>query len=139
MTHSALAEVRSVDIMINPCVDPDTDQYWVTFDNIDASLSNLPVPTSDQYYLLAVNLSEESFSLNPPGWVLLGYDLAEGFTSSLLNCGVWEGGLKPIADQHNSFGLLPLSLAQLAKSLLPQEWGRAEPHAIVDVWACFTK
>ena len=60
----------------------------------------------------------------------------ETWTSSLLNCGRWQGILEPIARRTKENGLLKLEDAKLAQSLLPKAWG-GDPHGFVTVWALF--
>jgi len=68
---------------------------------------------------------------------VMGYDLSdETWTSSLLNCGRWEGTLAPIAQRVNQYGLLSLEDAKTAQSLLPEAW-HDDPHAMVTIWALF--
>lgn len=90
-----------------------------------------------QYYLLLADALNEAIPQNHPRLKLLGYDLSdETRTSSLLNCGRWEGILAPIAQRVNKYGLLNLEDAKIAQSLLPDAWCN-EPHAFVTIWALF--
>lgn len=94
--------------------------------------------TSRYYYLLTVNLEEESVPPLPDGAALLGYDVSDSTgVSSVLNCGPWQGKLLPITKRLNDFGLLTLDDAKLAQELLPEEWGEQEDHAFVDIWAMY--
>ena len=71
--------------------------------------------------------------------MLLGHDLSnETHTSSLLNCGPWEGQLKPFTERLNEYGLLSRQDAESAKKILPNEWGD-DPHARVTVWALYER
>ena len=90
-----------------------------------------------QNHLLFADALEEAIAQHHPRLKLLGYDLSdETWTSSLLNCGRWEGILAPIAQQVNQYGLLNLEDAKIAQSLLPDAWCN-DPHAFVTIWALF--
>jgi hypothetical protein len=60
----------------------------------------------------------------------------ETHTSSLLNCGPWEGKLSPLASRLNCYGLLTYEDAVLAQTLLPTEWP-GDPHGEVTIWALY--
>jgi hypothetical protein len=137
-----LSEVRSIYSILN---------YYAahygpidcTPETLDAALDDLPVPDPDnQYYLLVIDLLTESefVARLPAGWKLLGHDLSDKTkTSSLHACGRWEGQLKPLAQRVNEFGLLSLADAELARKILPIEWGEQEPHAHVTIWALYER
>lgn len=131
-----LREVRTIDSWCNPCVDGNyrvrmLDELW---EQLEVSL--LPVAGSE-YYLLFTDALGPNGSIRHPRLRLLGYDLSdETWTSSLLNCGRWEGVLEPIAQRTGANGLLSLDDARLAQSLLPEVWG-GDPHGVVTVWALF--
>ncbi|HMY21577.1 MAG TPA: hypothetical protein PKA58_34885, partial [Polyangium sp.] len=81
-----------------------------TPETADEALAELPPPDpNDQYYLLAIDLlaEPEYVARLPDGWKLMGYDLSdETRTSSLHNCGPWQGRLEPLIRRLNEFGLL---------------------------------
>jgi hypothetical protein len=133
-----LREVRTIDVSLNEYVDRCGD-YHCELGDVDRAIRGLPVPRSGfEYYLLAARCHESPTFLGVTAFNLLGYDLCdETMTSSLLNCGPWDGRLKSIAIRMNRYGLLRWEDAQLAKDMLPQEWGEEEPHAWVDVWALY--
>ena len=135
---SRFAELRSIDAQLNgyPASSGDID---CTPDSLAASVEELPPPQSDrEYLLLAINLSREFAEFVPKGWTLLGHDLTdETYTSSLLNCGIWEGRLAPIAARMNRVGLLSREDAEAAQRLLPKEWGTGMDHAHTVVWALY--
>jgi hypothetical protein len=133
-----LREVRSIDPWCNPC---ENGNYPVhTLDELwdQLGLDLLPVPTSNsEYYLLFTDALGPSGSIAHPRLKLLGYDLSdETWTSSLLNCGRWQGALEPIARRTGENGLLSLEDAKLAQALLPEAWGE-DPHGFVTIWALF--
>lgn len=133
---SQLAEVRTGDAALNP-YDGEPVFLYPPADDFLSALCLLPeIDATRYYYLLAVNLAEEALPTLSNDALLLGYDLADG-TSSLLNCGPWEGKLAPIAKRVNQYGLLTFDDAQLAQKVLPEEWGEGEPHAFVDIWALY--
>lgn len=133
-----LREVRTLDSWCNPCVDGNylvntLDELW-EWSEIDL----LPAPNSgNEYYLLFTDAFGPNGSVQHPRLKLLGYDLSdETWTSSLLNCGRWQGALEPIAQRTSQNGLLSLEDAKLAQALLPEVWG-GDPHGFVTVWALF--
>jgi len=70
----------------------------------------------------------------------LGHDLSdETGVSSLHNCGRWEGQLEPLTRRLNDVGLLSLADAELARKLLPLEWGEHDHHAHVTIWALYER
>lgn len=128
-----LAEVRTIDGMLNPRLEGDfpvstLDELWE---------KELPPRTSSEYYLVFTDASGPNGSISHPRLTLLGYDLSdETWTSSVLNCGQWEGALEPIAQRMGENGLLTLEDARLAQTLLPEEWD-GDPHSYITVWALF--
>lgn len=135
---SHLREVRSIDSWCNPCEDGNypvctLDELW---QRLETDL--LPVPTpGSEYYLVFTNALGCNGSVAHPRLKPLGYDLSdETWTSSLLNCGPWQGSLERIARRTGENGLLSLEDAKLAQALLPDAWG-GDPHADVTVWALF--
>ncbi|HEY9877756.1 MAG TPA: hypothetical protein V6D29_04830 [Leptolyngbyaceae cyanobacterium] len=137
---SHLSEVRSIDSWCNPHADG--SGTW-EFPSLEEALTEtwsdelLPLPTSDrQYYQLFTDVLTE-IPHEHPKLKPLGYDLSDKtWTSSLLNCGQWEGVLAPIAQRVNQYGLLNLEDAKTAQSLLPEAWNN-NPHAFVTIWALF--
>lgn len=133
-----LEEVRTLDEMLNDCVD-DCGAYSVaTLSEVQDALRALPRAVDErQYHLLFLDAEHEKV---PPAGLdcrLLGHDLSdETHTSSLLNCGPWTGQLAPLTQRLNAYGLLDYHDAVLAKSLLPREWPD-EPHGVVTVWALY--
>jgi len=138
-----LDEVRTIDFYMNPYA-PHAGYIKCTPETLAQAFDELPVPDPEQneYYLLAVDLltEPESVARLPDGWKLLGYDVSdETRTSSLHNCGPWEGQLDPLTRRLNEFGLLSLADAELARKLLPVEWGDHEHHAHVTIWALYER
>ncbi|MBW4422553.1 MAG: hypothetical protein KME13_25630 [Myxacorys californica WJT36-NPBG1] len=136
-----LSEVRTIDSWCN--LHADDSGYW-EFQSLEEALGEawrdellpLPVP-GKQYYQLFTNALTEQIPQAHPRLKLLGYDLSdETWTSSLLNCGRWEGVLAPIAQRINQYGLLNLDDAKSAQVLLPEVWDD-NPHAFVKIWALF--
>jgi hypothetical protein len=137
-----LDEVRTIDFYMNPYAQ-DSGYTECTPETLDRALYYMPVPDpANEYYLLAVDLLAEPDAVAhlPDGWKLLGYDLSdETHTSSLHNCGSWEGLLEPLVHRLNEFGLLSLADAELARKLLPMEWGETMDHANVTIWALYER
>jgi len=137
-----LDEVRTIDFYMNPYAQ-DSGYTECTPETLDQAFYYMPVPDpANEYYLLAVDLLVEPESVGrlPDGWKLLGHDLSDKTrTSSLHNCGSWEGLLKPLVHRLNEFGLLSFADAELARKLLLIEWGEQEPHAHVTIWALYTR
>jgi hypothetical protein len=137
-----LAGVRTIDFYINPYAQ-DSGYTECTPETLDQALYYMPDPDpANEYYQLAIDVLTESESVAclPDGWRLLGYDVSdETHTSSLHNCGSWEGLLEPLARRLNEFGLLSLADAELARKLLPMEWGEQERHAHVTIWALYER
>ncbi|HEY9881422.1 MAG TPA: hypothetical protein V6D29_23410 [Leptolyngbyaceae cyanobacterium] len=136
-----LSEVRSIDSWCNPHAQGSGN--WI-FQSLEEALGQtwsdelLPLPASaHQYYQLFTDASAIKIPHNHPQLKLLGYDLSdETWTSSLLNCGRWEGVLAPIAQRANQYGLLALEDAKTAQALLPEAWNN-DAHAFVTIWALF--
>jgi hypothetical protein len=137
-----LDEVRTIDFYMNPYA-PHSGYIKCMPETLTQALDELPPPDpKDEYYLLAVDLltEPESVARLPAGWKLLGHDLSDVTrTSSLHNCGRWDGLLEPLVGRLNGVGLLSLADAELARKLLPLEWGDHERHAHVTIWALYTR
>jgi hypothetical protein len=138
-----LDEVRTMDWYMNPYA-PDAGDVNCTVETLDQAFDELPVPDPEknEYCLLAVDLltEPEYVARLPDGWKLLGYDVSdETRTSSLHNCGSWKGLLEPLVHRLNEFGLLSLADAELARKLLPMEWGENMDHAHVTIWALYER
>jgi hypothetical protein len=135
-------EVRTIDGYVNPYV-PHAGDVRCTLETLAQALEDLPDPDpNNEYCLLAIDLLTEPDAVArlPEGWKLLGYDLSDTTkTSSLHNCGRWDGVLEPLALRLNEFGLLSLADAELARKLLPIEWGEQERHAHVTIWALYER
>lgn len=133
-------EVRTIDADLNEYVDERGDRLCEMGD-VDRAIGDLPIPRVGlEYYLLALRCDGIPGPRECASFEFLGYDLCdETMTSSLLNCGPWDGALRGIAERMNRYGLLEWGDAQLAKEALPQEWGIGEAHAWVDVWALYGK
>lgn len=133
-----LGEVRTIDAMLNDLIDRDHGVALVGEDWQDALPLFPELDPQTQYYQLAVDLSTDLRPKESSRLRLLGYDLCDDtWTSSLLNCGPWEGILSGLDQRRNAFGLLDLDAATEAQRLLPEAWGENEIHAFVDVWALF--
>lgn len=132
-----LREVRTLDAALNECVE-DCGSLYCEPSEVASVLGMLPVPTNTrEYYLLGQRLESESPAIID-GFDFLGCDLCdETMTSSVLNCGPWEGCLAPLVARLNSCGLLSADDAREAQRLLPLEWGADEPHANVDIWTLY--
>ena len=137
-----LDELRTIDFYMNPYAQH-SGYIECTPETLAQALEDMPVPDpNNQYYQLAIDLLTESESISrlPDGWRLLGYDVSDRtHTSSLHNCGPWEGQLEPLVRRLNDVGLLSLADAELARRLLPLEWGEQEPHAHVTIWALYER
>ncbi len=131
-----LSEVRTIDSALNRYA-PDAGDIECTLETLAQALDDLPIPDpNNEYYLLAIDLLNDPVARLPDGWKLLGHDLSdETQTSSLLNCGPWRGKLEPLTHRLNDVGLLSLADAELARKLLPMEWGEDMHHANVTIWA----
>jgi hypothetical protein len=137
-----LDEVRTISGYLNPHA-PHSGDEKCTPETLAQALAELPIPDpNDEYYQLAVDLLAEPDAVArlPDGWKLLGYDVSdETHCSSLHSCGSWEGLLEPLVHRLNAFGLLSLADAELARKLLPMEWGEQERHAHVTIWALYER
>ena len=135
-----LDEVRTMDWYMNPYA-PHAGDVNCTLETLDQALDDLPIPdVNNEYYLLVIDVLNDSVARVPDGWKLLGHDLSDVTrTSSLHNCGTWEGLLEPLARRLNEVGLLSLADAELARKLLPMEWGEQERHAHVTIWALYER
>jgi hypothetical protein len=137
-----LDEVRTIDFYMNPYAQR-SGYIECTPESLEVALGDMPIPDlSNEYYQLAIDLLAEAeyVARLPDDWKLLGHDLSdETQTSSLHNCGRWEGQLEPLTQRLNEFGLLSLADAELARKLLPQEWGENMDHANVTIWALYTR
>jgi hypothetical protein len=138
------SELRSIDSLVNPYTS-DYGPVECTPETLVQVLAELPIPRPypfNEYYLLAIDLlaKPEYAARLPPGWKLLGYDVAdENRTSSLHAYVPWEGQLEPLTQRLNDFGLLSLADAELARKLLPLEWGDHDHHARVTIWALYER
>lgn len=138
-----LKEARTIDASLNKYVG-DCGNIHCDSSTISIVLESLPtIDIKTQYYLLAVNTSKDgndamSEISKDKNIQLLGYDLADStYTSSVLNCGSWEDQLMSFKDKINQYGLLGFDDAKAVQAILPQVWGKEEPHAHVDVYAVF--
>ncbi len=135
-----LQEIRSIDSWCNPHAEGSGDYSFESLEQVWEFLlgEQLPNPIlGEQYYLLFTDAHRSEIPSEHPRLKLLGYDLSdETWTSSLLNCGRWEGVLAPIAQRVNQYGLLNSEDAKIAQSLLPEAW-HDNPHAMVTIWALF--
>lgn len=142
VNRSHLNEIRTIDSYFNPYA-PHTGDEQCTPETLAQALDDVPLPDSNnEYYLLAIDLLAEPdyVARLPKGWKLLGHDLSdETHTSSLHNCGRWEGQLEQLTQRLNEFGLLSLADAELARKLLPVEWGETMDHANVTIWALYER
>jgi hypothetical protein len=135
-----LPDIRSIDGWCNPTVDradtlvcPNLAEALAAVETPD----RLPLPTPSQYYQLFVDMQTIEPPHAHPQLKLLGYDLSDAtWTSSLFNCGLWEGALAPLVQRTNQYGLLRLEDAQTAQAILPDVWPNC-PHAFVTIWAVF--
>jgi hypothetical protein len=137
-----LDEVRTIDFYMNPHA-PHSGDIECNPETLALALDQMPIPDpNNEYYQLAIDLltEPESVARLPDGWKLLGHDLSdETRTSSLHNCGAWEGQLEPLTHRLNEVGLLSLADAELARKLLPLEWGENMDHANVTIWALYER
>jgi len=137
-----LSEVRTIDWLLSRSA-PHSGSVKCTPETLAQALDDLPLPDpNDEYCLLAVDLLTESESVArlPDGWKLLGYDVSDKTrVSSLHNCAPWRGQLEPLTQRLNEFGLLSLADAELARKLLPIEWGETMDHAHVTIWALYER
>lgn len=135
-----LSEVRTIDSALNRYA-PGAGDIECTLETLAQSLDELPIPNpGDEYCLLAINLATDSAARAPDAWKLLGHDLSdETRTSSLLNCGPWQGKLEPFTQRLNEVGLLSRADAEVALKLLPMEWGQNMDHAHATIWALYER
>jgi len=137
-----LSEVRTIDWLLSRSA-PHSETVECTPETLAQALEELPTPDpNNEYCLLAIDLLTESESVArlPDGWKLMGHDLADWTgVSSLHNCGHWEGLLEPLTRRLNEFGLLSLADAELARKLLPMEWGENMDHTNVTIWALYER
>jgi hypothetical protein len=133
-----LREIRTIDSWCNPHVGDSGNFSLASLEQVWEMLDWLPTPIpSKQYYLLFTSVLNVKVPMSHHRLKLLGYDLSdETWTSSLLNCGRWEGVLEPIAQKVNEYGLLNLEDAKTAQTILPSAWND-NPHAFVTIWALF--
>jgi len=116
---SHLIEARSIDSSLNECVDGnrslfDVAELWSTLNEL------APAKTEMEYHLLFIDAAKHP-DIQHEALTLLGYDLSdETWTSSVLNCGKWDGPLKCLADTIQSNGLLTLDAAKAAQTMLPR-------------------
>jgi len=138
-----LDEVCTIDFYMNPYA-PHASNERCTPETLAQALDDLPIPDPEknEYYQLTIDMltEPEAVARLPDGWKLLGYDVSDVTrTSSLHNCGPWEGLLEPLARRLNDVGLLSLADAELARKLLPMEWGENMDHANVTIWALYER
>jgi len=135
-------EVRTVDPALNPQL---RDIPYTSFqehntdpDKLLEAVSNLPIISHDTHYYLVAVTEDEIRYLRESGlkFHFLGIDLSdETLTSSVLNCGPWNGELEKFVRITTPFGLLPdLQTALEAQRSLPEAWGEEEPHAWTTAW-----
>lgn len=135
-----LQEIRSIDSWCNPPVKESVTWELESLEKVEQILAEklLPIPIlGKQYYQLFTDDLNVEITSNHLTLNLLGYDLSDWtWTSSLLNCGRWEGNLATIAQSVNQYGLLSLENAKIAQNILPDAWNK-DPHAFVTIWALF--
>ena len=132
---SHLSEVRSIDSSWNRCTD---GNYPIdSMESLWGKLESMhPAKTDREYHLLFVDSAHHS-AFTHSRLTFLGYDLSDDtWTSSLLNCGRWQGQLAPLAAGSRSNGLLEFPAAKTAQAVLPAEW-HDDPHSFVTVWALY--
>lgn len=134
-----LKQVITLDTSLNPYV-ADCGDWQVSLEELEETTKQLPVPDGDrEYYQWKVMLDEDGKVPKIPGFVFVGIDLSdETHTSSILNCGAWDHGLKQYKSNISDCGLLPLDIAMKVRGILPDEW-RQDAHAYVDLWAIYKK
>lgn len=132
---SHLSEVRSIDTCLNHCIEGNF--AIVSMPNLWDTLTLLEPPkTEAEYHLLFVDSGHHD-TFTHPQLTFLGYDLSdETWTSSLLNCGRWDGQLAHLAAGSQPNGLLDLQAAKTAQQVLPKEWNN-DPHSHVTIWALY--
>lgn len=140
-----LAEVRTMDGLLNLLVDSDEESLhllWAattTSEDLADALAKLPrIDPAREYYQIAENLSA---GVVLPQTALplrfLGCDVSDGGISALLNCGPLTGPLAPFKKKLNRFGLLSAGDAEAFLALLPETWGKDDPHAHGAVFALY--
>jgi hypothetical protein len=94
-----LEEVRTIDGMLNEVVS-DGNVGMASLEEITVVLPFLPRSVAgESYYLLFADAGRFP-AVERPDLIPLGFDLSdETWTSSLLNCGVWENELALIAQR----------------------------------------
>ncbi len=133
-----LTKIRTMDPALNPYA-KDCGDYPVVLDEVPDMLGKLPKPKEEEYIQLKTDISESLKIPDLPEFKFLGLDLAdETHTSSILNCGPWEGELQKFVPCLNEYGLLDLESAMRVKDILPNEWDD-DPHSYVDIWAVYEK
>ena len=132
-----LREVRTIDASLNAYSGDGGSLDVKSFEQLHQVRVALHRPGADEYLLLSLDAESEP---SPPANVearLLGHDLSDAtHTSSLLNCGRWEGDLEPLTRRRNGYGLLSFDDALQAKALLPKAWP-GDPHGHVTIWALY--
>lgn len=133
-----LREIRTIDSWCNPHAEGSGNYAVDSLEQVEEVLDWLPTPIpGKQYYQIFTDALKGNIPQNYPQLKLLGYDLSdETWTSSLLNCGRWQGNLAPLAQRVNEYGLLNLEDAKTAQTLLPEAWYN-DAHAFVTIWALF--
>lgn len=132
-----LRKVITIDTSLNAYVDRCGD-YIGELDDVPSLLEMVPRPKPPREFHLVAAAVGETEPPRPDGFELVGFDLSdETTTSSLLNCGPWQGDLEPLTERLDEDGLLTLADARLAQQLLPRVWGPVDPHAHVTIWALF--
>lgn len=132
-----LREVRTIDTSLNAYVGDRGELEVTTLEQLHPVRAALGPVGGDAYVLLYLDAEKEQAPPAAIGARLLGHDLSdETHTSSLLNCGRWEGVLAPLTRRRNAYGLLTFDDAVEAKALLPRAWP-GDPHARVTVWALY--
>ena len=132
---SHLSEVRSIDSFCNPCREGNfaiasLADLWDKLESLQAA------EKESEYHLLFVD-SDHHNIFTHQRLTFLGCDLSdETWTSTLLNCGPWKGPLAALAAGSRPNGLLELSAAKTAQSVLPEEWDD-DPHSHVTIWALY--
>ena len=134
----SLNAIRTMDSALNEYVDGRGSYRATSLEEAWDVLTMLPEPVdARQYYLLIVDAQNEPLPQEGRGCKLLGYDLSdETHTSTLLNCGRWDGELSIFTQRLNACGLLARADAFEAQAILPRAWPN-DPHAHVTVWALY--
>lgn len=145
-----LSQVRTIDNSLNDYVGDSNELTLKPQDlrNLNRALRELPrIKRDHEYYLLAVNaskgedtefLSELDNTIGRESLRYLECDLSNrSLTSSLLNCGPWEGELAEYHERVNEVGLLSFEDAMAARKKLPEAFGKSDPLALADVWMLY--